>query len=288
MDKITISAPAKINLYLDVTDRRSDGFHDIESVMQSIDLCDVITVSKKDSRENRIRILCDEKSLPADEKNLAYIAAEKFFEYVKRESFDIEISIEKRIPFSAGLAGGSSDAAATLIALNELFQYKLSNDELCKIGEKIGSDVPFCIKKGIAKTFGKGEIIIPVSARLNCFFVIAKGNDEISTPKAYRKIDEKYTFPRESRIDAFCDALMKNDISILKSVAYNIFESVTTCESVEKIKKDMLIFGAELALMSGSGPSVFGVFTNEEKAISAARHFNEIGIFAAVAKPYFE
>ena len=284
MEEIKVFGYAKINLFLEVCEKRPDSYHNIDSVMQSVSLHDVITIKKCDSIKIDNNI-----GLPNDENNLAYKAAKRFFEYTNIHS-GAEIYIEKNIPVSAGLAGGSTDAAAVLKGLNKLYTTNLSTDELCRIGSKLGADVPFCIKCGTYVTKGIGDIFTPCSSLCDCHIVISKMGEGVSTPFAYNEIDSSrigvdYKYKSS---EALVDALATSDLSQIARKAYNSFEQVV-CPIRPMVEKQKLILtdnGAVLALMSGSGPSVFGLFDNEKAAQNALRALVDIGADAHICKPY--
>lgn len=281
---VKIKAPAKINLYLDVLDKRPDGYHNIKSIMQTVSLFDEITVCESD----KITLNCSDKNLPCDRDNLAYKAAEAFF---KATGIDggCTIHIEKNIPVAGGLAGGSTDAAAVLISLNEIHRNPLSQRELLSLGSKLGADIPFCIIKGCAECGGIGDIIKSVPSPLVLDAVIANGGEGVSTPAAYRLLDEKYkdTLGRDfGNMDGVLKAIENRDLDLLKSSAFNIFEKAVlpTHSCALEIKNEMYNCGAFLSMMSGSGPSVFGLFTSEASAKAAAEKIRAMGYTAKECK----
>ena len=271
MTTVTILAPAKINLYLNVAGKRPNGYHDIESVMQSISLFDTLTVTKNEVKdENKISLESRGVSIPTGENNLICRAAKAFFEAQKMTSYDVAFSIEKKIPTEAGLGGGSADAAAALIALDRLYETNLSVDEMCGIGVKLGADVPFCIKKGTVTAEGIGEIMNPIAPMPKCTLVVAmpKGG-KVSTTEAYRKIDAL-----ESGTDVifndFLEAMKNGDLTEVSAKMYNKFELVTPEETGSlALVRVMTELGAIGSRMSGSGASVFGVFPDEKAAKAA-------------------
>ena len=286
--KLTVKAPAKINLFLDITARRENGYHDIKSIMQSVSLFDILTFEENDV----FSLSCTDTSLPCDNTNLVWRAADAFFDTADGKERNIKITIEKNIPMAAGLAGGSADCAATLAGLNELYGSQLTDNELCDIGAKLGADVPFCIKCGTYVTEGIGEVMTKAPAMPGCILVVAKDPlDGVSTPAAYKALDELYgNFKKRSPYSGFesiYSALEKNDIRAIADSLYNIFEDVIlpSHPSVTKIKQTMANAGALTAIMSGSGPSVFGIFDSEEKAKKACEKLKKDGIFAAVCYP---
>ncbi len=284
-------APAKINLYLDVLAKRAcDGYHEIESVMQSVSLCDNITISINKSNDFSLSVSCSDKNVPSNEKNLAYRAAASYFSLIdtSNRNYDVNIYIEKKIPAQAGLGGGSSDAAAVLNLLNSFFDNRFDTDELCKIGASLGADIPFCIVGNTAVTRGIGDIITPISCKSELNFVVAIGKDRVSTPDAFRLLDDKFGINPDSfgKIQNIVSALEQGQIEKIRNSLYNKFEYVIIpkCESVSKIKALMIDFGAEASLMSGSGSSVFGIFSSYNDALSAEKKLSNLGLLSFSCK----
>lgn len=263
MDKITVKAPAKINLCLDITNRLDNGYHSVFMIMQAVDLYDKVTVEKDNSK--KIKVVCANEKVPADENNIAFKAAERFFEFTGMENPGIIINIEKNIPVAAGLAGGSTDAAAVLTGLNRLFDFSLSERELCKAGVKIGADVPFCIMGGTMLAQDFGQILSPLPDFEGFSIVLAKPDRSVSTKKAYDDFDSALNIrhPDNSRILRYAA-----DGEYEKAFRYfeNVFEQVVEVPERAEIKTIMRETGASFALMSGSGPSVYGVFKDEKNA----------------------
>lgn len=291
MNAFKEKAYAKINLHLDVVNKRDDGFHEIKTVMHSVSLYDSITVITAPARELSIKLSVDgAKFIPTDSKNLAYRAAALFFERLGA-SAEINIKLQKRIPVSAGLAGGSSDAAAVLRALNKLYKRPFTVKALMKMGEELGSDVPYCIIGKTALCEGRGERITRLSCAQPLNVVIASSGERVSTPLAYAALDNRYNDFKEydsTRSDTVLGALV-SDLSIGKVIdgeLFNVFEAVTfdTCPKAKKLKNDILNLGATAAMMSGSGPSVFGIFATEEEAKTAQNKLIEEGYRAYFAK----
>lgn len=281
--KLTLNAPAKINLYLDVVSRRNNGYHDIESIMHTVSLSDVITVELTDSE---IKLSSNFPHVPTDERNIAYKAAKAFFERIGSDR-GANIHIEKHIPVSSGLAGGSTDAAATLKALNKLCGEPLTTEELLSLGGKLGADVPFCILGGCALCEGLGEIMTPLPALSNKILVITRGGEGVSTPKAYGMIDELYgedVNRSHGDFEKAKTAITDNNFGALISASYNIFEEVILpVHTTAKKQKEILTEnGAELVMMSGSGPSVFGFFKDTATANTAAAAIRKFGARAFV------
>jgi len=260
--KLLIKAPAKINLSLDVLHKRPDGYHEVEMVMTTIDLADRIEMSLLD--QDRIRINSQNRFVPDDQRNLAYQAAR-----LLKEEFNVKqgvaIAIEKTIPVAAGLAGGSSDAAATLRGLNKLWGLGLSLDELATLGAKIGSDVSFCVYGGTALATGRGEIIKELPAPPTCWVVLAKPFIGVSTAEVYRRLNiAGVNHPNTKEMIQAIEE--KNFRSVCENVG-NVLEEVTLDlhPEVALIKDQMKRFGADAVLMSGSGPTVFSLVEHDSR-----------------------
>jgi 4-diphosphocytidyl-2-C-methyl-D-erythritol kinase len=268
MDHIDIKARAKVNLALDVLGRRPDGYHNVRMVMQSIDLYDEVRVV---STDGDIRLYCDDKSLPLDENNLAYRAA-----MLLKERFNVrrgaDIHIRKNIPVAAGLAGGSSDGAAVLKALNELWGIGLSGQKLMELGLALGADVPYCILGGTALAEGIGEVLTPLPDLPKTWMVLVKPEIDISTKWVYTHLDLDKLTDRPD-IDAMVKAVEDRDIRAVAENLSNVLESVSARRYpvIEAIKNGLTGMGALGSVMSGSGPTVFGIFKDRAAAQRAAR-----------------
>ncbi|PMC34073.1 4-(cytidine 5'-diphospho)-2-C-methyl-D-erythritol kinase [Bacillus sp. UMB0899] len=260
--RVLEKAPAKINLSLDVLRKREDGFHEVRMIMTTIDLAD--RVELVDIPSNEIRIVSHNRFVPDDQRNLAYQAAK-----LLKERFDIEkgvsISITKTIPVAAGLAGGSSDAAATLRGLNKLWKLGLTLDDLAKLGAEIGSDVSFCVYGGTALATGRGEIIQQIDPPPHCWVVLAKPTIGVSTADVYRNLNLQAV--QHPDVDGMVNALHSNNYEKICSLMGNVLEDVTLRmhPEVANIKEQMKRFGADAVLMSGSGPTVFGLVQYESR-----------------------
>lgn len=283
-------AYAKVNLYLDCISKRNDGFHDIRTVMHSLSLYDEITVTLVSRDKRSIRIFLDgNRRLPTDSKNLCYIAAERFLDRAAIDA-DIIIKLDKRIPVAAGLAGGSSDAAATLRALNRLFSRPFTDKVLFEIAAEIGSDVPYCLVGGTALCEGRGEKITRLDSALSLYTVIAVDNEHVSTPQAYSVLDRLYNDfdgTRHTGGDEYYRQLLDYISGISRPTSlFNVFEEAILpgCPGAASLKARLLECGATLSLMSGSGPAVFGIFDTEESAQRAAEMLKNSGIRAYFAK----
>ena len=283
MNTITQKAYAKINLFLEVCEKREDNYHNIDSVMQSVSLCDIITVTESDTI-----ILSNNAGLPNTSDNLAYKAAKLFFEYTNINK-GANIHIEKNIPISAGLAGGSTDAASTFKALNTLYKTNLSDDILCNLGAKLGADIPFCIKGGTYITKGIGDILIPCSSLPECYIVISKCGEGVSTPYAYKQIDEM-RLTDNSKIKTSDNIVKKLEIGSVNDIAcemYNVFEKVVEpIRPKVKEQRDIISkYSPICSMMSGSGPSVFGIFDNKQSAEKALKELLQYGADAHLCTP---
>lgn len=279
----TYFCPAKINLFLEVMEKRPDGYHDIDSVMQAVSLCDRITVSLVEGN-GKICLVCDHPDLPVDSRNIAYRAAEQYLREGGVEGYDVSIHIEKKIPLSAGLAGGSTDAAGVLRALQTLL-FALSEDALYNLGRRLGADVPFCLHSGCCRTEGIGEVLTPYpSLTRDAIIVIAKGGEGVSTAEAYRQMD----LPRARQSSsAILRALERKDGGEIAALLYNAFEDVILPAHpiAAHAKGAMIEEGAAGALMSGSGPSVFGIFYNWDDAERVHRRLLSEGYECFLVNP---
>ncbi len=279
MNKTVLKANCKINLTLDVTGKREDGYHLVSMIMQSLDLCDTVEITKSD----KISVFCDKGEVPCDESNIAFKAAKLFFKKNNIEG-GAEIKITKRIPVAAGLAGGSADGAAVLKGLNDLYETNKSENELMEAGLEIGADVPFCIMGGTALAEGIGEILTPLKPFENVVVCLAKPNFSVSTPKAYGEIDRTppKNHPDNKRV---IRAIEEGNLKEVCNGLINVFEEVTRKEhpEIDEIKNVMLSKGALGAAMSGSGPSVYGIFDSVEKAQDACNALKE-KMFCTVTK----
>ena len=268
MQQITIHAYAKINLSLDVLNRRPDNYHTVRMIMQSLSLRDTLTLNKTQTNEITLSAQNAEcyPDITWDEHNLIYKAAKLWFEtYPSNQG--VHIAIDKQIPSSAGLAGGSSDAAATLKGLNLLFKQNASIEELKKLGKQLGADVPYCIELGTMLAEGIGEILTPLPPAPSLYCTLIKPNQNISTKYIYEHLD--LTTATHPDTDAMLYALETKTLLALCQNLDNILEPValTLCPEIKEIEQKLEELGAIGACMSGSGPTVFGLFTDGNKAI---------------------
>lgn len=264
--EVKIKAYAKINLMLDIISRRNDGYHDLFMIMQSVGVYDTVTV--KETSSSDITIKCNLPDIPTDNKNIAYKAAEAFFKDNNINNKGIEISIEKRIPHAAGLAGGSADGAAVIKALNIICKTNLTDDEMCKTGVKIGADLPFCITGGTLLSQGIGEVLSKVKPFPKCHIVLVKPDIDINTGKAFGQFDKSGKNHTPDKLGMLC-ALQNKDLGDICSKLENVFEQFINVPERIEIKNTLRKHNALGACMSGSGPTVYGIFENKEDAQAA-------------------
>lgn len=276
MDEITLKALAKINLGLDVVRRREDGYHEVRMIMQTIHLYDLLEIQK--IREPGIQIVSNLSFLPVNENNLVYKAARLLQEEFALTD-GISVKLTKRIPVAAGMAGGSTDAAAMLYAMNQLYDLGLSRRELMKRGVQIGADVPYCLMRGTALAEGIGEKLTQLPPMIKCPVLIAKPSISVSTKFVYQnlKLDEQTNHPD---IDALMKDIREKDFDGVCAHMENVLESVTipNYPVIAEIKQQMMRSGAKASMMSGSGPTVFGLFEDGETAKRALREMKRSGL----------
>ena len=268
---LELKAYAKVNLGLDIIRRREDGYHEVRMVMQTVKLFDLLTMKQNDSEE--IHLSTNLPYLPTNEKNLVYLAIDMIRqEYKIREGVDVNLL--KHIPVAAGMAGGSSDAAAAFVGMNQLFGLDIPQKTLLDYGVKLGADIPYCIMRGTALSEGIGEILTPLPSIPMCWFLIVKPTFSISTKYAYENLhlsDET----RHPDIDGMVTAIRNQYLPGITSRMGNVLEDVVIRDypKITEIKETMLAMGAMNSLMSGSGSTVFGIYTSHDKAMEASRTF---------------
>ena len=276
---LTVQGNAKINLTLDVLYKRTDGFHQVEMIMQEIELADIL--SFEDKLTDDISIQANIAHLPCDHRNLAYQAA-MLIKKTCQVKKGVHIILEKRIPMSAGLAGGSTDAASVLLGLNQLWNLNLSMPELESLGASLGSDVPFCLRGGTMLATGRGEILTPLPSMPSCYVVLAKPRMGVSTAWVYGKYQDKAGLIHPDT-NGVMSALQEGNVLGVASRLSNVLETVTIPEhpQIGKLKESMMEYGAMASLMSGSGPTVFGLVETKTKAEYIAeklRSYNNVEI----------
>ncbi len=269
----TGKAAAKINLAIDVLRKRPDGYHDVSMIMQSVALYDTITVR---ALKGEIRVTSNSDKIPDDKGNIAYRAAEYLkMKYNVKEG--VLINIEKTIPVAAGLAGGSTDAALTLKLLNKAWNLKLSKSEILDAGKKLGSDVPFCIQGGTALAEGLGDKLTPLSGIPECLVLLAKPPVSISTKEVYQGLVLE-DIPKRPDIKEMARCIEKGDLNGIAGNMCNVLETVTVkkCPQINELKEKLLEYGALGSMMSGSGPTVFGIFKDSASAYNAYDHIKDM------------
>lgn len=276
MDRLELKALAKINLGLDVLGKRDNGYHDVRMVMQTIYLYDQVILEKK--KEPGIEIETNLYFLPVNENNLAYKAAKLLIDEFKITE-GIKITLKKHIPVAAGMAGGSSNAAAVLYGMNRMFSLKLSETALMERGLSLGADVPYCIMRGTVLAEGIGEILTPLSPMPKCHILIAKPPVSVSTKFVYQELDSR-EITSHPDIDGIIEGLDGQDLARVAASLGNVLEEVTIREYpvIEELKDIMKAQGALNAVMSGSGPTVFGIFDERAKAREAGKRIKETGL----------
>lgn len=273
MNRLELNAYAKVNLGLDVLRRREDGYHELRMIMQTVDLYDTLTLEK--TEEEGIAMTCNIDGLPCDESNLVYKSAKLMFEEYNLPG-GISMHLEKRIPMAAGMAGGSTDAAAVFNGMNELYDLNESKERLCELGVKIGADVPYCIVGGTALSEGIGELLTMLPNVPDCVVLIAKPDFDVSTKYVFENLHAN-SLTYHPDIDAMADAIRAGDLAGVVKVMDNVLETVTEAKYTEitDIKNVMKEHGAMRAMMSGSGPTVFGLYEEVKDAKAAAKVIRE-------------
>ena len=269
-----LKACAKINLTLDILGKREDGYHIIDSVFQSVSLCDEIDIQKS----NTITVRCTDNTI-CDRSNIAYKAVQKFFEYVGIDG-GADIKIEKHIPLASGMGGGSADAAAVIVALDRLYETNLSQERLCEIGLSVGADVPFCIMGGTARVGGIGDKIEKMPDMPECAIILIKHGKKQSTADMYRQVD---TYPQDKYYtQSMVDAIKNSNLSAVCQNVFNAFSSV--CND-EKLTKDIKKTNPLVVSLSGSGPTVFAVYNNIADAHKAKNVLKQMNYNPIIAVP---
>ena len=274
MDKLELKALGKINLGLDVLGRRDNGYHDVRMVMQTVYLYDQIKIER--TKEPGIQLSTNLFYLPVNENNLAYQAANLLMEEFQI-SEGVKLTLDKHMPVAAGMAGGSSNAATVLFGINQMFSLGLSQKELMERGVTLGADVPYCIMRGTVLAEGIGEILTPLPDMPKCYVLIAKPPISVSTKMVYEKLDA-HEIQEHPDIDGILHGLENQNLQQIASCMGNVLEKVTIEEYpvIEEIKSVMKDNGALNAMMSGSGPTVFGIYDDKQQAKNAASKIKEL------------
>lgn len=276
MKEISVKALAKINLGLDVVRRREDGYHEVRMVMQTIHLFDRLEMRKTGT--GKITMTTNLSFLPTNENNLVYKAARLLMDEFQIKD-GIDVKLHKHIPVAAGMAGGSTDAAAVLYGMNRMFDLGLSREELMQRGVKLGADVPYCVMRGTALAEGIGEKLTALPPMVKCPVLIAKPPISVSTKFVYEnlKLNDKTVHPD---IDRLVEDIKAKDLAAIAADMGNVLETVTipNYPVIAEIKEHMMAHGAVNSMMSGSGPTVFGLFDNEDTAAAAYEAMQESGL----------
>lgn len=275
------AAFGKLNLTLDIVGRTADGYHELETVMQSVSIFDSLCLRLNGTGEHKI--ICDKQGFPCDSSNLIWKAIDAFEEYTGLKTGGVTVTVDKRLPSMAGMAGGSADCAAALCALNEMFGTGLSKSQLCEIGVRLGADVPFCIVGGTQLCRGVGEKMSPLWLP-RCAFVVVKPDVSISTPAAFRKYDGLDGVPH-CDTQAFVHSLKTGDIAGMCAHMFNALEFAAQEKEIETAKHKLLEAGALGSMMTGSGSAVFGVFDHPQKAKAAFEKIKKDYVQAWVCDP---
>ena len=280
----TAKCPAKINLSLDITGIRDNGYHEVKMIMQSVSLYDTVTITKEG--HGNIALECNLPYVPCDSRNIAYKSAYEFFAFTGIKNDGVKIFMDKKIPVSAGLAGGSSNAAGVLLLLDKIYNTKLNKTELMEIGLKLGADIPFCLFGQTALACGIGERLTAVRGLTDCYILLAKPSSPLSTGVVYREYDKQRSIfhPFTDEIISF---LEKGDLYGVSKRMYNVLEniSIKLCPVIVKIQEIMREFSPLGVMMSGSGPTSFAIFDNEEKAKECAANLKGIAANIDIVKP---
>lgn len=276
MEKILIEAMAKVNLGLDVLRRREDGYHEVRMIMQTVDLCDDLLFER--TKQQGIVIETSQDGVPTDERNLVYKAADLLMNKYGVTG-GLRVKLKKRIPMAAGMAGGSTDAAAAFVAVNELFELGLDRQELMELAVKVGADVPYCIMGGTALAEGIGEKLRALPDAPECTLLIAKPDIDVSTKFVYENLHAD-TLKEHPDIDGMLNAIYEQNLEGVAERLGNVLESVTVLEYpvIQELKDWMRAHGAENALMSGSGPTVFGIYREKSEALIACEALRKTGL----------
>ncbi|MCD7723065.1 MAG: 4-(cytidine 5'-diphospho)-2-C-methyl-D-erythritol kinase [Clostridiales bacterium] len=280
--KIKIKAYAKINLMLDIVSKRQDGYHDLFMIMQSVGIYDAVILNENKSKA--VTIKCSAPGVPCDSSNIAHKAAIRFYKELGEEPAGLEIELIKKIPHAAGLAGGSADGAAVLKGLNFLHNDCFTESELCKIGSKIGADLPFCIRGGTLLAQGIGDVLSKIKRVPACSIVLAMPDFSVNTAHAYAQFDKCGKTHTPNCLDMLC-AMQSGDLHEICPRLENVFEQFIEVPGRIEIKEKLRRAGALGVCMSGSGPTIYGIFDNKDKAAAAAESLKTICKDVFLTKP---
>ncbi|MDL2232620.1 4-(cytidine 5'-diphospho)-2-C-methyl-D-erythritol kinase [Ruminococcaceae bacterium OttesenSCG-928-L11] len=282
-NRVVVRAPGKVNLSLDITGTTNDGYHTLDTIMQTIDLSDVVVVGKR--ADDTIRVTCSNPNVPEDDTNIAHKAAKIFFAQTGLPVQGIAIHIDKTIPVQAGLAGGSTDAAAVLCGLNRLYETDLTQEQLCEMGRLVGADVPFCITGGCKLAQGIGDVFTELSALPDCAIAIAKPPKGVDTRYAFKLYDEYAGQLGRPDTVSMIEAINSGSLEAIGRHMFNVFEQVGNLQEVELLKGVLTYAGAYGAVMSGSGSAVIGLFAEEKDAKKCLKQLKDAAGEAYLTKP---
>ena len=281
--RVVVEAPGKVNLSLNITGTKENGYHLMEMVMITVSLSDVLLIGRRE--EDEIRITSSSTDIPEDDTNIVHNAATRFFAVTGLPYQGLSIHIDKRLPVEAGLSGGSADAAAVLTGLNHLFETGLTKEQLCDIGLECGADVPFCIMGGCRLAQGIGEILTPLGELPACWLTIAKPGRGMSTPVAFQLYDEAKFDILRPNVPRMVEAISAGSLQGIGRNMQNVLQQVNPVEEVETLQGIMLCDGALGAVMTGSGTAVVGLFSEEKAAKRCAKHLRKQVDQTFVARP---
>ncbi len=283
-DTLKVKAYGKINLLLDIVGQREDGYHMLNTVMQSVSVYDTLEFSLDKNAEEGLEIICDKEGFPLDETNLIWKAADKFKSYTKLDfGGKLKVKVEKNLPSMAGMGGGSADCAAMLKALNTYYGTLIDEDIMLEMAGQLGADVPFCMMGGTRLCQGMGDIMHKLPSP-DCAFLIVKPQVSVSTPEAYKAFD-RLKDPKRCQLDYFLQALASGNIYSTSIYLFNVLEYAIDNAEIEKAKVKLKESGALSSLMTGSGSAVYGVFVNEDYALQAAEKLRADYSYCEVCKP---
>lgn len=279
---VTVTAPAKLNLTLDICGRREDGYHELYTIMQTVDLADTVTLTA--GKTAGIRLLLSDRRLPNDERNTAYKAAALFLEAIHMPEWGVHIAVQKRIPMQAGMAGGSADAAAVLVGMNALTGANMTMDELCALGARVGADVPFCVRGGTAVATGTGTTLRPIAPMPDCTVLIAKPAVGVSTAMAYENVDKAPVLHRPDN-EAMERAIAEGRLADMGALLCNVFEEAMALPEVAAIRDVMRQSPAVGSAMTGSGSAVFALFEKKADAQICAEQLRPLARRVVCCRP---
>lgn len=283
-ETVTVKAPCKINLFLNIKEKLENGYHNMDMVMQSLSFSDTITIKKRNDGSG-IKVLCQSCCVPKDKSSIIYRCTDAFFKATGIIDNNITIEVINRIPHEAGLGGGSADGAGVLVGLNKLYGLNLTKTKLCEIGVTVGADIPFCIMGGTAKVSGIGDNIEAINSNMKYFVIVAKpASMSVKTPEAFKLYDSMQTKSMEDS-SPMINAILKNDLSLMANLCYNSFShalNIPQCNDITKIFKD---FGSLGGCMTGSGSAVFGIFESKKTANNALAELKSKDYICFFSKP---